>query len=358
MEKKYVILTSLLILFFFSNNELVFADHGSSGGGGGCSGDCAPPTLGKDNSGREYVKGGFSINEKSYEVTHFKQDIPTQMIMAGEPVSITLKIYENGGTQNLAHVGVLFGLEENLIGGTKVHSHQVQIIWEQDFEEKITLDIIDPHQFVTNVEVENELIRDAFGTKNGLNQLIFKFTPVKPFDTDVILVEMWDYDRNSWTNSFYDSIKVEESNFSEIGLSDNNSPKPLVPNWFKTNAEFWSKNQIDDETFSNGIKFLIEEKIMNIPNLKQFEPKPQLHFIEIEKGPQHYIDRYYNDEFYKEWFDSNYPEYTIEEAVGYVELVIPDWVKTNAELWTNNTITDKEFIAGIEYLIENGIILL
>ena len=81
--------------------------------------------------------------------------------------------------------------------------------------------------------------------------------------------------------------------------------------------------------------------------------------MEDEKGPQHYIERYYNDEFYREWFDVNYPEYTIEEAVGYTsELVIPDWVKSNAKLWTNDQISDKEFVTGIAFLIENGIILL
>lgn len=359
LNKNYFLFSILLVLLIIPNTSIIFADHGSGGGGGGCSGDCAPPTLGEDNSGRGYVEEGFSINDKAFEVTHFKQDVPTQIVKTGDPITITVKIYENGGPQNLSHVGLLLGLEEKTVNGIKVHSHQAQIIWEQDFEGVISIDVNDPDGFIFDVDVENELIRDAFGTEDGLTQLVFEFTPSKPFDTDAILVEMWDYDRNSWTNSFYNSLKIEASNLTEENLSENNSSLPLVPNWFKTNAGFWSKNQIDDETFSNGIKFLIKEKIMNIPNLKEFEPKPQLHFIEAEKGPQHYVDRYYNDEFYKEWFDSNYPDYTIEEAVGYVSnLEIPEWVKINAELWINDLITDKEFIAGIEFLIENGIILL
>ena len=44
-----------------------------------------------------------------------------------------------------------------------------------------------------------------------------------------------------------------------------------------------------------------------------------LSFIDKSKDPQHYIDRYYNETSYKEWFDRNYPEITIEEAVGYDE---------------------------------------
>jgi len=46
------------------------------------------------------------------------------------------------------------------------------------------------------------------------------------------------------------------------------------------------------------------------------EPKPILDFVDQSKDPQYYIDRYYNEAVYKEWFDANHPDYTIEEAVG------------------------------------------
>ena len=45
-------------------------------------------------------------------------------------------------------------------------------------------------------------------------------------------------------------------------------------------------------------------------------------FIDSSKDPQYYIDRYYNEPFYKSWFDRNYPELTIEEAVGQTENII------------------------------------
>lgn len=359
MNKKLIFLTCLFSLLIIPTYDVVFADHGGGGGGGSCSGDCSPPTMGQDNSGTLYVNEGFSINGKEFEVSNFQQEIPTVLVQTGDPITIKLKIFENTGAQYLSHVGLLLGLEENIVNGIKVPSHPVQIIWEQSIDGIISIDLKDPKGLVSNVDVENELVQDAFGTKERLNQIHFKFTPSQPFDTDTILVEMWDYERNSWKNYFYNSLKIESPKSLDGNLSKNNETKIMVPDWFKINAQFWSKNQIDDETFSNGIKFLIKEKIINIPNLKEFEPKPQLHFIEAEKGPQHYVDRYYNDEFYKEWFDSNYPDYTIEEAVGYVsDLEIPEWVKINADLWTNDKITDKEFIAGIEFLIENGIILL
>ncbi len=40
-------------------------------------------------------------------------------------------------------------------------------------------------------------------------------------------------------------------------------------------------------------------------------------FVDSQKDPQHYVDRYNNEPNYKEWFDENYPEYSsIYEAVG------------------------------------------
>jgi len=42
---------------------------------------------------------------------------------------------------------------------------------------------------------------------------------------------------------------------------------------------------------------------------------------------QYYLSRYYNEPAYKAWFDSNYPGYTIEEAVG-TQIIIPTKTET------------------------------
>ncbi|HXV65997.1 MAG TPA: Ig domain-containing protein [Nitrosopumilaceae archaeon] len=56
------------------------------------------------------------------------------------------------------------------------------------------------------------------------------------------------------------------------------------------------------------------------------EPEPKQNvpnFIDPKKGAKYYLDRYNNEPAYKEWFDKNYPDYTIEEAI---ELAIPGTV--------------------------------
>lgn len=85
--------------------------------------------------------------------------------------------------------------------------------------------------------------------------------------------------------------------------------------------------------------------------------KPVPNFADPLIDPQHYLDRYYNEEKYQEWFDSNYPDYTIEEAVGFTpKTIVPEWIK-NVSLWFGEgTITETEFLDAISFLIKNHLL--
>ena len=86
----------------------------------------------------------------------------------------------------------------------------------------------------------------------------------------------------------------------------------VVPKWVKTNAEWWASGQIDDESFVQGIQYLIKEKIIDIPKM----PYPA------------------------SWMDKK----------------IPPWVKNNASWWADDLIPEEDFITGIKFLAEKGII--
>jgi len=93
-----------------------------------------------------------------------------------------------------------------------------------------------------------------------------------------------------------------------IGESAMESGK--IPAWVKSNAEWWAKGSIDDDTFVSGIQFLIREEIISVSSQS------------TKSG---------NDE-------------------------IPGWIKNNADWWAKGLISDDDFLKGIEYLVENGII--
>ena len=50
------------------------------------------------------------------------------------------------------------------------------------------------------------------------------------------------------------------------------------------------------------------------------DKKKILDFVDPNKDPQSYIRRYITEQTYKDWFNRNYPDYTIYEAVGLSEL--------------------------------------
>lgn len=90
------------------------------------------------------------------------------------------------------------------------------------------------------------------------------------------------------------------------------APEQKLPTWIKNNAEWWSAGQIDDTSFLTGIKFLIENNIIILPDTTKSADSSQEN--------------------------------------------IPDWVKNNAGWWAQGAITEDDFIVGLQFLVENGII--
>jgi len=93
---------------------------------------------------------------------------------------------------------------------------------------------------------------------------------------------------------------------------DSTTPPPpqSIPSWIKNNAGWWADGQIDDNSFVQGIQWLIKEGIMKIPPTTQG----------TGSGNQ-----------------------------------IPDWIKNNAGWWADGQIDDNSFVQGIQWLIKEGI---
>ncbi len=67
-------------------------------------------------------------------------------------------------------------------------------------------------------------------------------------------------------------------------------------------------------------KPIVEQK----PIVKEPEPISKIaSFVNPNVDPQYYVDRYDNESAYKEWFDANYPNITIQEAVG-IPIIVED----------------------------------
>ncbi|WP_316505837.1 lamin tail domain-containing protein [Nitrosopumilus sp.] len=106
------------------------------------------------------------------------------------------------------------------------------------------------------------------------------------------------------------STQSIDKEISSVKSSDNST----IPGWIKTNAGWWANDEIDDNTFVSGIQYLIKEKIISVSSSSSSTS------------------------------DNN----TTNE--------IPGWIKNNADWWSQEMISDEDFIKGIEFLVENGII--
>ncbi len=84
-----------------------------------------------------------------------------------------------------------------------------------------------------------------------------------------------------------------------------------LPDWVRSNALWWSQEQIDDSTFIQAIGYLIKNNIISIPQAEQEISEPQ---------------------------------------------EIPSWIRSNAAWWAEGQMDDETFVQALEYLIKNGII--
>ena len=119
------------------------------------------------------------------------------------------------------------------------------------------------------------------------------------------------------TSEIFSAAIVKISGQNMAPLLDEIDPKyrisksvEKVPVWIKNNAGWWSNGDIDDDSFIQGIQFLIKEKILEI----------------------------------------------IESPSSEKSDVIPQWVKNNAGWWAEGQISESDFLSGISYLVQTGII--
>jgi len=101
-----------------------------------------------------------------------------------------------------------------------------------------------------------------------------------------------------------------------------------IPAWIKNNAGWWATDQIDDSTFLQGIQYLIQEEIMIVPPTETSESSDDSDAIP-DAGQR------------AQAFDQH----------------VPAWIKNNAGWWATDQIDDSAFLQGIQYLVQNGIIV-
>ena len=166
---------------------------------------------------------------------------------------------------------------------------------------------------VSKYDEERNLRISIFGTGNNL--VVTQKTPVNVDGTFSHTVELGEKfaDGKFTVKAQYGNSKATIAIISfEIISNDveSVSQDSKIPDWIKNNAGWWADGQIDDNSFVEGIQFLIKEGFMNIP--------------------------------------------ITEQGSVSQDSKIPDWIKNNAGWWADGQIDDNSFVEGIQFLIKEG----
>jgi len=132
-----------------------------------------------------------------------------------------------------------------------------------------------------------------------------------------------------------EKFKPKISEFKDFELKENVSTEtyPLtmtqeqenIPSWIKEQGKWWVEGSISGGEFINSVQYMIKENIMVIPDLPEEVTQMEL-----------------KDE---------------KRAMGMErEQNVPDWIRNNAGWWADGLISDDDFVSGIKYLVEQGII--
>ena len=98
------------------------------------------------------------------------------------------------------------------------------------------------------------------------------------------------------------------------------------------------QDKIKDEK-SNQETEIIEEAKPEVIEEIDVSIKKTLGFVDAKKNPHDYLKRYLKEPKYKDWFNRNYPNYTIYEAVG---LSTSDYLAMKRELFPESEIIQEE----------------
>ena len=75
---------------------------------------------------------------------------------------------------------------------------------------------------------------------------------------------------------------------------------------------------------------IVKETKQNIIKKVNVDVKKTLNFVDPKKDPHEYLKRYLRETKYKDWFNHNYPNHTIYDAVG---LSVSDYLTMKRELF-------------------------
>ncbi|MBM2852960.1 MAG: hypothetical protein HW420_1507 [Candidatus Nitrosotenuis sp.] len=172
--------------------------------------------------------------------------------------------------------------------------------------------------------LDDEIVEKTF----SLERYFFE-NPEKITSEEIYEIFQYDEEFRDWISENSPGISIEtvidQMNESYLKISDISDEQdkevfPIeksdkkIPDWVKDQSEWWLTGATSDSEFIRSFEYLIENKIIIIPNMPESDKEA--------RAP------------------------------------IPTWFKNNVKWWNQDLITDTDFAKGLEYLVNNGIIII
>jgi len=213
---------------------------------------------------------------------------------------------------------------------------------------------------LNNYQSSTRLILTIVSPDGSTNDYDVRTSGKGAFSETFTITNDWKYGKYSVTGKYGDtdlgstSFVIEEPYDPRIGMITSpksteiieesvKTPEKIVetsesseiPDWVRNIALWYGQRSVSETEFINAVKFLIENKIIvvdsltaveSVPKTTESTPEPTKVFPDPNVDPQTYVDRYLNEQSYRDWFERNYPNKTIYEVVGLPEptKVFPD----------------------------------
>jgi hypothetical protein len=172
---------------------------------GGGSTQSVPPTLGLDENQKRIVDEGFSFNGNPVDVNLFYTPYPLITTPVGQNNTIKLKIYENRGPDNIAHVGLSYGLGK----GETFNEGRATIEFDRTFDGIESVTLFDPKHVLGSVNVTTAEISCSVHNNAKCLEVTFDHVFRESLEYNMVATNIWDFQRNGWQNYFNHGIQIE-----------------------------------------------------------------------------------------------------------------------------------------------------
>lgn len=211
-------------------------------------------------------------------------------------------------------------------GASPVFAEVTQIQLDQDSYEKgdsinVTGKVTEDSSGLVNI-----VLRDPEGKFVMLSQAIIHSN--NSFEKTIPINEKFQILGTYNATSFITNVTAGKIQSFDLVSSNNEEPKEETQFFDEAYLENTPEktNQYESKIIEleKPQEKFVESNFADPKNIGEIESNTQngsndkiADFVDLSKDPQYYLDRYYNEPRYKSWFDRNYPNLTIEEAVGY-----------------------------------------